>query len=77
MSREAASLTRLPPGHPEGFLEAFANLYSAYAGAIRAARSGERTDSWVATLADGVEGMRLVDAIVRSSQGGGVWTQLL
>ncbi len=76
LSREAASLTRLPAGHPEGFLEAFANLYSAYASVIRAARGGQRAESWVPTLADGVEGMRFVDAVLRSSEGGGVWTQL-
>ncbi len=73
VSSEAASLTRLPAGHPEGFLEAFANLYAAYAHIIR----GERSDSWVPRLADGIEGMRFVDAVVRSSEGGGVWTQLL
>jgi predicted dehydrogenase len=77
LASEAALLTRLPAGHPEGFLEAFANLYGAYADAIRAARRGERAASWAPTLADGVEGMRFVDAVVRSSEGGGVWTQLL
>jgi len=77
LSSEAAALTRLPAGHPEGFLEAFANLYRAYARAIRGARAGERFDSWVPTLAEGVEGMRLIDAVVRSSQDDGIWTQLL
>ena len=77
LSSEAALLTRFPAGHPEGFLGAFANLYAACAEVIRAARRGERASSWVPTLADGVEGMRFVDAVVRSSEGGGVWTQLL
>jgi len=77
LSSEATLLTRLPAGHPEGFLEAFANLYGAYADAIRATRGGNRATSWAPTLADGVEGMRFVDAVVRSSEGGGVWTQLL
>ncbi len=36
----AERVTRVPPGHPEGYLEGFANIYSEFAAAIKAARSG-------------------------------------
>lgn len=76
LTAEVACLTRLPPGHPEGFLEAFANVYASCGRAIRAARAGKPIDCWVPTLADGVEGVRFIEAVVRSSEGGGAWTLL-
>ncbi|MZR12906.1 gfo/Idh/MocA family oxidoreductase [Maritimibacter sp. DP07] len=71
-------LTRIPPGHPEGFLEAFANIYGEAAQAIRAARTGAPWPEGVTfpTVADGVEGVAFVEACVRSSRGDAAWVAL-
>jgi predicted dehydrogenase len=70
---------RLPTGHPEGFLEAFANIYTAvYEDVIRRA-SGQQWDvgrSLYPTVADGVEGLKFVTQCVASSQGNGAWMPL-
>ncbi|MFN3825069.1 MAG: Gfo/Idh/MocA family protein [Pseudorhodobacter sp.] len=75
LSQAAAQMTRIPAGHPEGFLEAFANLYSEAAVAIRAHRAGKAPPDGVIfpTLADGVEGMAFVDACVRSARRNSAW----
>ena len=67
--------SRVPSGHPEGYLEAFANIYVEAAAAIRAARHGLPlpTDVIVTTVEDGVKGLAFIDAAVRSSQLG-TWT---
>src|SRR5271169_2947080 len=54
----AARVTRIPPGHPEGYLEGFANIYSEVALAIKAARSGTKPPEGVhfPTIEDGVKG---------------------
>ncbi|WP_416357971.1 Gfo/Idh/MocA family protein [Aureimonas phyllosphaerae] len=72
----AARMTRVPPGHPEGYLEGFANIYSEVAEAILAARSGGAPDAAVTypSVADGLAGMRFIEAAVASSRGGSVWT---
>ncbi|KFB10896.1 Gfo/Idh/MocA family protein [Nitratireductor basaltis] len=74
----AASVTRIPPGHPEGYLEAFATLYTEAAGAIRAMRGGgsrpERLH--LPDVSDGVDGLRFVEACVKSSQADAAWTRL-
>ncbi len=71
-------LTRIPPGHPEGFLEAFANIYGEAAQAIRAARTGAAPPDGVVfpSIADGVEGVAFVDACVRSSKRNAAWVTL-
>lgn len=70
--------TRVPAGHPEGYLEAFATLYSDAADLLeqRAAEDTERCGSVLADAQDGLVGMRFVDACVRSSQAGGSWLPL-
>ena len=77
---DAASraVSRVPAGHPEGYLEAFANLYTEAADAILARREGRAApaDMALTTVADGVDGLRFVEAAVRSSRGGAVWTPL-
>lgn len=75
---EAARVTRVPPGHPEGYLEGFANIYAEAARAIRAAQGGHAPDSGVVypTLADGVAGVAFVDACVRSSRRNAAWVSL-
>lgn len=74
----AARLTRLPSGHPEGYLEAFATIYTEAARAIRARRAGDTPDPDVVypTVKDGLDGMRFIEAAVASSRDGSVWTRL-
>jgi predicted dehydrogenase len=74
----AARVTRIPSGHPEGYLEAFATIYSEVAQAIRARRGGEAVDAAVQfpTVTDGVHGVEFVETVVASAAGGGVWTGL-
>ncbi len=74
----SARCTRLVAGHPEGFPDAFANIYSDAAEAIAARRSGKQADplamyfpnSW-----DGLLGVRFVDSVIRSSNANGQWTK--
>ena len=75
---EAARVSRIPPGHPEGYLEAFATLYAEAARAIRAYQSGEPlpTGTIYPTLTDGLAGMRFVEACVQSSQADAAWVTL-
>jgi predicted dehydrogenase len=73
----AARMTRIPAGHPEGYLEGFANIYTEAAAAIRALDAGQPLPPEVhfPGLDDGVAGMAFIEAAVRSSQQGGVWVQ--
>ncbi|MCB1377820.1 MAG: Gfo/Idh/MocA family oxidoreductase [Alphaproteobacteria bacterium] len=74
----AGRVTRVPPGHPEGYLEGFANVYSEVARAIKARREGRKPDKDVAFpgIADGVAGMAFIEACVKSSARNGRWTKL-
>ncbi|OSP56015.1 Gfo/Idh/MocA family protein [Pseudoruegeria sp. SK021] len=74
----AQRLSRIPPGHPEGFFEAFANIYGEAALAIRAHRTGDALPPHVTfpTLADGMEGVAFIAACVASSTANGQWTAL-
>jgi predicted dehydrogenase len=74
----AARLTRIPSGHPEGYLEGFANIYAEAARAIIARREGTPLDSAVIFpgLKEGLEGVAFVDACVRSSKRNGAWVSL-
>ena len=71
-------VTRLPSGHPEGYLEAFATVYAEIAGAIRAARDGAVLPAEVhfPTIDDGIEGVAFIEAAVRSSAENGRWVRL-
>lgn len=74
----AARVTRIPSGHPEGYLEGFANIYAEAARAIIARRDGSPLDPAVTFpgLKEGLEGVAFVDACVRSSKRNGAWTSL-
>ncbi len=74
----AARVTRVPPGHPEGYLEGFANIYAEAARAIRARQAGEAPPKEVIypTVRDGVAGVAFVDACVRSSARNAAWVSL-
>ncbi len=75
----AARVTRIPAGHPEGYLEGFATLYAEIAQAIRAARpKGPKADkaAHFPTIDDGIKGMAFIEAVVASSKKGGRWVKL-
>jgi predicted dehydrogenase len=74
----AGRVTRVPPGHPEGYLEGFANIYTEVARAIKAARAGKKPAKEVTFpgIADGVQGMAFIEACVKSSKANGKWTKL-
>jgi len=74
----ASRMTRIPPGHPEGYLEGFANIYHEIAHAIRAARAGVKPDGAVTfpSIDDGVRGVAFIEAAVASSKAGGQWFSL-
>jgi predicted dehydrogenase len=75
---EAGRVTRVPSGHPEGYLEGFANLYAEIARAIRAARAGKKADPAVVfpTVEDGLKGMEFVEAAVKSNKKGSAWVKV-
>ncbi|HEV7293332.1 MAG TPA: Gfo/Idh/MocA family oxidoreductase [Devosia sp.] len=71
----AASMNvRIPSGHPEGYLEAFATLYSQFAAVIRG--EGNDFEGLLPSMADGIEGMEFIMASVQSSKNDGKWTKL-
>ena len=74
----AARMSRVPSGHPEGYLEGFANIYAEAARAIIARRDGTALDPAVTFpgVTEGLEGVAFVDACVRSSRKNGAWTTL-
>jgi predicted dehydrogenase len=78
LSDVAKRFTRIPFGHPEGFLEAFANIYLEAARAIEAEVNGEPIppDCDFPTVKDGVEGMLFIATAVRSAKAGAVWTSM-
>ncbi len=75
-SPSATSATRLPPGHPEGFIEAFANIYRGVCDAIEAKRAG-RADAHnlTPTAVDGERGVRFVERCVQSARKGASWVR--
>lgn len=78
-AHESANVvSRIPAGHPEGYLEGFATLYTEAAAHIRARRDGMAVpaDSCLPTVRDGLAGVAFVDAVVRSSRADGAWTTL-
>lgn len=75
---ENSRVSRVPAGHPEGYLEAFATIYSEAAQAIRAHQAGQALPAGVhfPTLADGLAGMRFVEACVQSARRNAAWVTL-
>jgi predicted dehydrogenase len=75
---DAARVSRVPPGHPEGYLEGFATIYTEAARAIRAAKTGTAVPAGTTFpgLKEGLEGVAFVDACVRSSARNGAWVSL-
>ncbi|MCK5931449.1 MAG: Gfo/Idh/MocA family oxidoreductase [Fulvimarina manganoxydans] len=75
---EAAAVTRIPAGHPEGYLEGFASIYSEAADLIAAHEAGGEAQSGLAlpSIEDGIDGLAFIEACVRSSKDNGAWTKL-
>jgi predicted dehydrogenase len=74
---EARNAGRLPFGHPDGFIEAFANLYLEGYRAMEGLLEGTRVaGADFPTVYDGVTGMRFVETVLESSRAGGVWTRM-
>ena len=77
VSEAASAATRLPAGHPEGYLEAFALLYRNFADTLQAKRSRRKPTEEnldFPTIADGVRGMAFIETVVASAEAGAVWT---
>jgi predicted dehydrogenase len=74
----ANRLSRVPPGHPEGYLEGFANIYGEAAEAILAFRKGSSPDASVVypTVHDGLNGVKFVAACVQSASRNAAWVSL-
>jgi len=73
LSDDARARSRTPPGHPEGYLEAFANLYAGFAEAIRARAEGREPGVLGRNLPlahDGLKGVAFVEAVVDSAESG-------
>jgi predicted dehydrogenase len=75
VSATAKKFTRLPFGHPEAFIEAFANIYLEAAAAIRASIAGKRATGDFPTVDDGVIGMAFLETAVKSTKSKAKWTK--
>jgi predicted dehydrogenase len=72
----ALRASRVPPGHPEGFHEAFANVYANFARTVQARRDGRAPDPLdldFPTVQDGARGVHFVEAAVASARAGAAW----
>lgn len=67
----AAALLRTPSGHPEGYIEAFANLYRGFAAAVRG--DGDR---WFPGVSDGLRTMKFIEAVIANSDSDRKWTSV-
>jgi predicted dehydrogenase len=79
LSAPALAAGRTPPAHPEGYLEAFANIYKNFASHIRCTLTGETPSSIVTDypkIGDGVRGMAFIEAVVESSRKNAAWTKV-
>jgi len=79
LSDVAKSNTRTPSGHPEGYLEAFANLYRNFSKAVHDHKPGKKIDASkydFPDVHDGVKGMAFIEAAVKSSASNKKWTKI-
>ncbi|QCB53497.1 Gfo/Idh/MocA family oxidoreductase [Sphingopyxis sp. PAMC25046] len=75
----AMARLRTPAGHPEGYIEAFANLYRSFARALRAGAASpppRGAADWFPGIADGLRTMTFVEAVVKNASGDAKWTAL-
>ena len=76
VSKEAKDVTRIPPGHPEGYLVGFANIYNDVYKKLYAQINNQNYDDsndCYPTINDGVEGMRFIETALESSKNNGKW----
>lgn len=73
VSEQALHLTRTPGGHPEGILESLAGLYKLFIEDIRRVARDEQPQGGYPGIADGLRGMRFIEAAVSSAQKGSCW----
>ena len=79
-SEEANNVTRVPPGHPEGYLEGFANIYSDVSKSLFAQINNQNYDQsndCYPTIYDGVEGMRFIETVLESSKNNSKWVRFI
>jgi predicted dehydrogenase len=72
LSPGVLAVQRTPGGHPEGYLEAFANIYRSFGESLR----GDATASGWATMEDTLAGMKFINACISSSAKGAVWVKI-
>ena len=73
---EAATASRLKPGHPEGLIEAFANIYTEVADEVTwriLRKTGDSVGRDYPTVEDGARGVKFVEAVLESGAAGGTW----
>jgi len=76
---DARRLSRVPAGHTEGYIEAFAALYGEVASHLLARRTGDAGaagEAWFPTIADGLRGVLFIETVQASSRSGGSWLPL-
>ncbi len=76
LSPAAQAATRIPAGHPEGYLEGFAQIYADAADLIGAHKQGRAHATMLPDVDDGVDGMRFIQAALDSAAGDGRWVAL-
>ena len=79
MSEVAMAHSITPAGHPEGYIEAFANIYRNFAKVLQAKLEGKEVDSVYndfPTVEDGVRGMKFIDAVIKSGSNNAAWTKI-
>lgn len=76
LGEAAARAARTPAGHPEGYLEAFANIYRDFMADVRRVAAGESALRDYPGVEDGIRGMRFVRAAVESSRNGAIWVDV-
>ena len=74
----AQRMSRIPAGHPEGYFEAFANIYASFLAALRKVKAGQALapeDLDFPGVVDGLRGVRFIEACVASSKKGATWVR--
>ncbi|MDQ3393301.1 MAG: Gfo/Idh/MocA family oxidoreductase [Bacteroidota bacterium] len=80
LSKSALASCRIPAGHPEGYVEAFANLYRNFAFTLRAKLEGKEPDPIYTdfpTIDDGIRGMAFIETVVKSSNSDHKWVKMI
>ncbi|MET0589255.1 MAG: Gfo/Idh/MocA family oxidoreductase [Novosphingobium sp.] len=75
LAGDILAIQRTPGGHPEGYLEAFANIYAAFGNLIRG-EAAEGDEPGFATMDDAIAGMKFIRASLQSSSDGAAWVDL-